>query len=421
MGAEIFQATNYNSSHTDSQYVTGLYGAFLQRAPDGPGLSFWQQKVQNEGRAAALLGFQLSVEFGQLASTLYRETFWLVSDHLGVPRMVVYKTGSLAGVKRHDYLPFGEELSTNQGGRTPQQGYGAIDNVRQKFTSKERDDETGLDFFVARYYASGQGRFVSPDPLLASRATGSPQSWNRYSYVLNNPLRYIDPTGLAPADPLVGSEGTAPGNGATQQQQQTPPPPPPAPAQCTTVNILYQTSPPELLFSVPLPNNGGFWTGVGSVNLIAVIDTQGRVIRNGVTLKETVTPDGQVTDAGTDQNPHEVAPYSNGTFVDIVGEGKTMEKPFDMNNPKDVQAATDIIGSALSTAINKVSTQKLDFKIDGCGVVTVTDTQTISNTDPKTGKVNSYRDSQGNLTPNFNNKVEAKSGPITVRADPRRK
>jgi len=63
-------------------------------------------------------------------------------------------------------------------------------------TRKERDNETGLDYFLARYYASIQGRFTSPDPLLTSGKPYHPQSWNRYIYCLNNPLAYIDPTGL---------------------------------------------------------------------------------------------------------------------------------------------------------------------------------------------------------------------------------
>jgi hypothetical protein len=44
--------------------------------------------------------------------------------------------------------------------------------------------------------SSAQGRFTSPDPLLASGRVGDPQSWNRYTYVRNNPLALIDPTGL---------------------------------------------------------------------------------------------------------------------------------------------------------------------------------------------------------------------------------
>ena len=119
---------------------------------------------------------------------------WLVADHLGTPRMLFDKTGSLPNVKRHDYLPFGEELFAGVGGRTATNGYSG-DNVRQKFTSKERDNETGLDYFLARYNSSTQGRFTSPDEFWKDSQVGDPQSWNKYAYVRNNPLMYIDPAG----------------------------------------------------------------------------------------------------------------------------------------------------------------------------------------------------------------------------------
>src|SRR5439155_525508 len=80
---------------------------------------------------------------------------WLVTDQLGTPRMVFDQSGSLANTSRHDYLPFGEELYA--GGRTTALGYTGSDGSRQKFTQKERDNETGLDFFGARYYSSTQG------------------------------------------------------------------------------------------------------------------------------------------------------------------------------------------------------------------------------------------------------------------------
>ena len=119
---------------------------------------------------------------------------WLITDHLGTPRMVIDQSGALGNVKRHDYLPFGEELVAGQGGRTAALGYTG-DGVRQKFTQKERDAETGLDYFGARYYSSAQGRFTSPDEFWKDSQIGDPQSWNKYAYVRNNPLRYVDPTG----------------------------------------------------------------------------------------------------------------------------------------------------------------------------------------------------------------------------------
>ena len=119
---------------------------------------------------------------------------WLVSDHLGTPRMVADLSGSLAGIKRHDYLPFGEELIAGVGGRTTGQGYSG-DNVRQQFTGYERDDETGLDYAINRYYESMQGRFASPDEPLVGQNGQDPQTWNLYSYTSNNPLNRVDPDG----------------------------------------------------------------------------------------------------------------------------------------------------------------------------------------------------------------------------------
>jgi RHS repeat-associated protein len=63
-------------------------------------------------------------------------------------------------------------------------------------TQKERDNESGLDYFGARCYSNAHGRFTGTDPLLNSGRPGAPQSWNRYGYVLNNPLILIDPDGL---------------------------------------------------------------------------------------------------------------------------------------------------------------------------------------------------------------------------------
>lgn len=111
-------------------------------------------------------------------------------------------------------------------GRTMAHGYGIDDGVRHQFTGKERDNETGLDYFGARYYSSAQGRFTSPDPrnIIFEKDRGktaeerarilndflfNPQNWNQYSYVRNNPLAYRDPDGKcsAPAALSKGSVG----------------------------------------------------------------------------------------------------------------------------------------------------------------------------------------------------------------------
>jgi RHS repeat-associated protein len=71
---------------------------------------------------------------------------------------------------------------------------GALCGNRYRYTGKERDTESGNDYFEARYYSSAMGRFLSADSSSYSGLT-NPQSWNLYAYSLNNPLRYIDPSG----------------------------------------------------------------------------------------------------------------------------------------------------------------------------------------------------------------------------------
>jgi RHS repeat-associated protein len=121
------------------------------------------------------------------------------ADHLGSPRVWTSHVG-VATNGRHDYAAFGEELGPAHGSvRSGIGGYPTIsqaDGQRKQFTSKERDIETGLDYFLARYYSSTQGRFTSVDPANAGAEPSNPQSWNGYAYAFNNPLKYQDPDGL---------------------------------------------------------------------------------------------------------------------------------------------------------------------------------------------------------------------------------
>jgi RHS repeat-associated protein len=125
-------------------------------------------------------------------------TCYVTWDHLGSVRMV---SDTISGgfTAFHDYAPFGGEV-LNNAGRTSDWGNGT-DYLSQRYTGAERDKETTLDFLQARYLANLQARFMSPDPAgNAGADPTNPQSWNMYSYARNNPLKYVDPTGLCSRD-----------------------------------------------------------------------------------------------------------------------------------------------------------------------------------------------------------------------------
>ena len=108
--------------------------------------------------------------------------------------MVTDSNGNLAA--RYDYLPFGQELLAGTGGRTAGQGFSnAPDGFDMKYTGQVRDPETQLDYMNARYYDPAQGRFQAMDPGNAGADPGSPQTWNGFAYVQNNPVTLLDPTG----------------------------------------------------------------------------------------------------------------------------------------------------------------------------------------------------------------------------------
>jgi len=77
------------------------------------------------------------------------------------------------------------------------QSTAALNRIGSRSTGKERDTESGLDYFGARYYASSMGRWLSPDKPFADQHAQNPQSWNLYAYARNNPLTVFDPNGEA--------------------------------------------------------------------------------------------------------------------------------------------------------------------------------------------------------------------------------
>jgi RHS repeat-associated protein len=203
MGAYSF--TYDAESRIQTETLNGLTAQFWY---DGEGRRVKKQIGQDPATVFIYdAAGELAAEYGAGSGV---GTQYLVQDPLGSTRMVVDTAGNVA---LHDYLPFGEEITSGVGGRSSR--YGAVDAVNQKFTGKERDGDSGLvssvsqglDYFGFRYLSSAQGRFTSVDPAMASGVLDDPQTWNRYSYVSNRPLAYTDPNGLIPVPLVAGAIG----------------------------------------------------------------------------------------------------------------------------------------------------------------------------------------------------------------------
>jgi RHS repeat-associated protein len=143
-------------------------------------------------------GGALAAEYSTATPTTTPTTSYMTTDHLGSPRVITDKNGQV--ISRRDFMPFGEEIYAGVGGRNTNQKYGTYgsDNIRKRYTGYEKDDETQLDFAEARMYQNKHGRFTAVDPLMASLSPLNPQTFNRYSYVHNNPINDTDPSGLCP-------------------------------------------------------------------------------------------------------------------------------------------------------------------------------------------------------------------------------
>jgi RHS repeat-associated protein len=123
------------------------------------------------------------------------------SDHLTGTNVDTDESGAILEVL--DYYPYGNVRLDEQSG--------SYENP-YKYTGKELDEETDLYYYGARYYNANIGRFVSQDPWGGN--IKDPQSFNKYSYALNNPMKYTDPTGSIPDPTDAAALACGPGAGA---------------------------------------------------------------------------------------------------------------------------------------------------------------------------------------------------------------
>ncbi|MET0624888.1 MAG: RHS repeat-associated core domain-containing protein [Pyrinomonadaceae bacterium] len=201
---ESMTFTQYGVTSFEVQYWTGAAWATVPGGSVSGNNKVWRKftfpaVVTSKVRVlihGALAGRSRLVEveaWGTGAASTTADLRWLVTDHLGTPRMAVDQTGSLSAVSRYDYLPFGEKISAGAGARSTERGYGRIDGDRKRWAHLEHDEETQLDYARARYFATSQGRFTSADTF--GGKSYNPQTLNLYAYVLNNPLKWVDPSG----------------------------------------------------------------------------------------------------------------------------------------------------------------------------------------------------------------------------------
>jgi RHS repeat-associated protein len=178
-GGEENSAVALNGSVPDATPSSAETSTALEAAP---GLT---DLVPPDSSASISSGVtQLSTGGGGGGGTVIRvdSRYYYLKDHLGTIKMTVDANGNVTSYD--DYYPFGMVMA----GRSGNFGQG---DTRYKFISKERDVETGYDWLGARGYDSRIGRFLTIDPLQDDNPEVNP-----YHYAFNNPVRFIDPTGL---------------------------------------------------------------------------------------------------------------------------------------------------------------------------------------------------------------------------------
>jgi RHS repeat-associated protein len=219
------------------------------------------------------------------------------SDHLGSANVVTSSAGVIQD--ESDYYPFGGERAITNS-----------DPNNFKFTGKERDSESGLDNFGARYISSSLGRFMSPDRLFfQAKMLVDPQHFNLYTYVRNNPLVYVDPSGEA-----IRLSGDA----AQQQKELN--------AICSAAGIstdncsyyVYPNKADDGNYYVGIYTNGADGKGTSFQDLNGVGKDIGSVVNDKRIVELNIVANGTVR-TDLNGNPHIVGPTTANRTPGITG------------------------------------------------------------------------------------------------------
>ncbi len=213
--AEGQRVAKTTSGAVTDEYLLGLNGEQLTEVNS----SGWTH-------SNVYAGGHLLATYEGPAGTEQQGYYFHFTDWLGTERVQAYADGD-PNVQCISY-PFGDGSICQHA-------------TEQQFTGKERDPETLNDYFGVRYYLSGAGRFLSPDPSgISAQDASNPQSFNLYSYALNAPLTLVDATGLDSSCPPVVASAASGDDGETDDDPCFQPLPPPMPPeeQCSGADCI---------------------------------------------------------------------------------------------------------------------------------------------------------------------------------------
>lgn len=152
-------------------------------------------KVNDEWRFMVYDAFgKMVAEYGNEEPNITAGLKFVHQDWQGSVRTVTNRNGYV--INRTDHQAFGDNIGAGIGDRNTAQGYLPDQSLRQGYGMTENDEGSGQQHTWFRKLETQAGRWTSPDPYKDSMNLGDPQSFNRYTYVTNDPVNMIDPSGL---------------------------------------------------------------------------------------------------------------------------------------------------------------------------------------------------------------------------------